>query len=339
MKRLAGLGLTAVFLASASVAWDAYGHRTIAYLALKGLPREAPAWLRSQETADRVAFQSNECDRWKGWPRDTLHHINKPDHYLDVELLENFGLTLETIPRLRREYVRAMAISKHVHPEMAGPYDAKRDPARTQEWPGFALHAIDENYAKLQATFNEIRILEHLNDPRRATQLRQARENAIFHMGLLAHFVADVAQPLHTTKHHNGWVGDNPNGYVTERGIHHAIDSAPASLGLTVESLAPLVKYDAEPDAADPWDDVMEYLRRSHALVETVYRLERDGELDKEPGRKLIEQRVCDAASMLSALFWGAWTSSEPTEKQIADWVRYNNFDAEAKLRARSAHE
>ena len=339
MKRIALLALAAVLLAPATIAWDAYGHRTITYLALKGLPADASAWLRSQDTADRVAFQSNECDRWKGWTTDSLHHINKPDHYIDVELLDEFGLTLETVPRLRGEYLRAMAVSKHLHPEMVSPYDATHDPARTQEWPGFALHAIDENYAKLQATFNEIQILEQVNDSRREHQLRQARENAIFHMGLLAHFVGDVAQPLHTTKHHNGWVGDNPEGYVSERGIHYAMDGAPEDHKLTVDMLASHVKYDTKLNAADPWDDVLDYLRRSHALVETVYKLQRDGQLDRQPGRELIIERISDGASMLSALYWGAWTSSKPTEKQIADWVRYNNFDAESKLRATASHE
>ena len=43
-------------------------------------------------------------------------------------------------------------------------------------------------------------------------------------MGILAHFVGDAAQPLHTTKHHHGWKGDNPNGYTTENSIHAYID-------------------------------------------------------------------------------------------------------------------
>ena len=34
----------------------------------------------------------------------------------------------------------------------------------------------------------------------------------------------DIAQPLHTTKHHHGWKGENPNGYTTEYSIHAYID-------------------------------------------------------------------------------------------------------------------
>ena len=39
-------------------------------------------------------------------------------------------------------------------------------------------------------------------------------------MGVMGHYVGDCAQPLHTTKHHNGWVGENPHGYTTWPGLH-----------------------------------------------------------------------------------------------------------------------
>lgn len=317
--------------------WDAYGHRTITYLALDGLSVDMPAWLHDASVRNRIAIQSNEPDRWKGWPADCLRHINHPDHYLDVELLDEFGLTLETLPRLRREYLRALAIAKHEHPERVSPHDPRRDAARVYEWPGFVLHAIAENYAKLQATFHQIRILERLDDPRRGDQLELLKNNAIYHMGALSHFVGDVCQPLHTTKHFNGWVGDNPNGYTTDRTIHAYMDGALDSHGLTRAKLRPGVRFEASLNAADPWDDMVAYLLRSFDNVERVYQMEKDGSLRSEPGQRFIAARVADGAATLAALYNAAWTSAAPTAEQVADWVKYDDFDAESRLAAPAA--
>jgi len=337
MRRIPGTILTVGSLVPAAFGWGAHGHRTITYLALDGFAKDAPAWLRDAAVRDRVAYQSNEPDRWRGWRSLALAHENGPEHYLDVEALEEFGLTLETVPRLRGEYLRTLIIAKYVHPENVSPYDPSKDPSRSHEWPGFALHAIAEHYAKLQAEFNTVRILERLKDPARRRQLEQARANAIYEMGILSHLVADLAQPLHTTVHHHGWVGDNPEGYTTDRGIHRRIDTGVLMQHrLTYAALKPHMKYDVTINPVDPWDDVLGYFRRSHAAVEPLYRLERDGLLDTEPGRAFMIERIADAVAMLSAMYQAAWRSAAPTDQQVADWVRYNHFDAEAQLKGSS---
>lgn len=319
----------AVLMASSAFGWGSHGHRLITTLALDGLPPEAPAWLRDAEIRERIAFQSNEPDRWRGWRAPALGHENNPDHYLDMELLPQFGLTLETVPPLRYEYLRALAISKHEHPENVDPYDASNDADRTKEWPGFALHAMLEHYAKLQSCFHQIRIIEQLNEPRREFQLVQLRENAIYHMGMLSHFVGDIGQPLHTTKHFNGWVGDNPAGYTTSTRFHPYIDSGVlARHGLTAESVRPVVTYSVTIKATDPWDDLVVYFRRSFERVEPLYQLERDGLLDQDAGRAFIARCLADASAMLSALYWGAYVSSAPTADQVATWVRYDGMDS-----------
>ena len=59
---------------------------------------------------------------------------------------------------------------------------------------GMLAYAIAEHYAKLQSSYNTVRILEGLGDPSRALQLEEARSNALYHMGQLSHFVGDAAQ-------------------------------------------------------------------------------------------------------------------------------------------------
>ncbi len=305
-------------------AWGAHVHRTITALALDGLPADAPAWLREPAARRRIAFACNQPDRWRGWNSPVLKHENDPEHYLDAELLDQFGLTLDSIPKLRYEYLRVMAAAQQAHAERIAPYDAAKGPARTHEWPGFVLHAVAEHYARLQAAFQQVRILERLNDPARQLQLDEARGIAIYHLGHLSHFVADIAQPLHTTKHYNGWVGENPAGYKWRENFHAYIDEDwAAQHHLNADQLRAHVKYGVEVQAADPWNDVRAYFQRSFAQMEPLYALERDGQLDGPAGEALLTGQMGDAASMLSALIWAAHNSSAPTDRQVESWTHY----------------
>ncbi|MEC9372668.1 MAG: hypothetical protein VYC34_02450 [Planctomycetota bacterium] len=317
--------IAALACASAS-AWNAHGHRTVTYLALDGLPSEMPQWLRETEVRDRCAYQSNEPDRWRAVRLPALDHLNSPEHFIDLEMLADYGLTVETLPRLRRDFLVAMAIARHEHPEMA--YDRSEDPAGKYEWPGFLPHAITEQYAVLVSSFNTYRTLVELDDPARAAQLEMAKENIIHHMGVMSHFVADAAQPLHTTIHHHGWVGENPNGYTTDFGFHAYIDGAILEIHeLDYASLRPLVTFDREVNQDDPWQDVMDHIVRSFDEMERLYRLDRDGDLVKGEGKRFIEKRLVDGASMLSALYAAAWRASEPSPRDIDGFVKYNDFD------------
>lgn len=308
--------------------WGAPVHRMITLLALDGLPPEAPAWLRDPGVRFGIAFDANQADRWRGWNSDYLKHANEPEHFLDADLLDQFGLTLETMPRLRGEYLKALILAKAAHPDKVEPYDAGKDPARTHEWPGFVLQAVLEHYAKLQAAYNQVRILELVNEPARQAQLAEAREIAIYQAGALSHFVGDIAQPLHTTKHYNGWLGDNPQGYKWRDRFHAYIDEGFAEKhNLTYAALKPQIKYDVKMNAADPWEDVLAYFKRSHAQMEPLYTLERDGKLDGPEGEQLITRQLGDASAVLSAMIWAAYTSAEPTDAQLKSWVRYDAFN------------
>ncbi len=329
MRRTRAAALLAVIMigVAPAPAWNAHGHRVVTYLALDGLPPDAPAFLRDPAVRDRIAFQSNEPDRRRGWASLTLGHINEPDHYIDLEQLDPFGLTLDTLPPFRGEYLRALAVGKHVHPEQVEPYNAAGDPAHTKEWPGFLPYAIAEHYAALQSAFHQVRILERLNDPQRAFQLAQARENAIYHMGMLSHFVADAAQPLHTTIHHHGWVGPNPHEYTTDKSFHRQIDGDVLEHHkLTYDSLRPLMKYDRKLTAADPWPDTLAHLRRSFTQVEPLYRLEKGGALREATGKAFIEGRLTDAAGMLCALYAAAWAGAAPSDEQVEKYVFYDDM-------------
>lgn len=324
--------LIVLFLAPPARGWDADGHRIITLLALDAAGDGLPGFLREPDIRERAAWQSGEPDRWRGTRSAWLTHLNNPDHYLDIEDLEPFGLTLESLPPLRYEYLRALAVGRHVHPENwdrpdIPPYDPRQDPAKVNEWPGFLAHAIAENADKLRSAFHTLRILESLADastPRRQTQIRQARENAVYALGLLSHFVGDAAQPLHTTRHHHGWVGPNPRGYTTDRGIHAYIDGGVLRLhGLTYAALRDEPVSPSEIDADGRWEAILSHLRRAHDGVVPLYELHLSGDLDREPGRTFIAERLKDAASMLAGIVLLSWQASEPTTRDIEDYRRY----------------
>ncbi|MFM9995956.1 MAG: hypothetical protein ACKVU4_09155 [Phycisphaerales bacterium] len=321
----------ALWSAGEAAAWNAHGHRVITRLALEGLPADAPAWVRDPVFAGMIAEESVEPDRWRGTRMPPLGHENGPDHYLDVELLDQFGLTLASVPKYRYDYLRVMAIAKHEHPERVEPYDLGDDDQRQYEWPGFAAHAMTEHYAKLRSSFHTWRVLEAIvkDDPSqretRAAQIELARLNAIYHMGVLSHFVGDMSQPLHATKHHHGWVGENPDGFTADRGFHAYVDGRILEIhSLDVDGLRAGMSYDVRVNAADPWEDVIRYVGATFENVRPLYELQKSGDLEKEPGKALIEARLRAGGAMLAALYTAAWENSAPTDQDVASFIRFS---------------
>jgi hypothetical protein len=315
----------AVIAVTPALAWNARGHRTVTLLALDGLRSDAPSWLHEPDIAARIAEQSCEPDRWRGVKGASLAHEVHTEHYIDAEDLTGYGLSLQTLPRYRYEFVETMVRAKIEHPETAPKYDPATDPDRSKEWPGFLPYAIEEHYEKLVSSFNTLRILEGLHNPERAAALAQARENVVYEMGILSHFVGDGAQPLHMTRHHHGWVGENPHGYTTDKGFHAYIDGTVLQIHeLEYETLKDQAKFEAKVNPADAWPATIAYLGRSFEQVEPLYRLQQDGTLEKEPGKAEIRDRLCDAASMLAALYNAAWEAGTPTNGEVSAFVKFS---------------
>lgn len=321
--------------ASIAGAWDCYGHRLITTLALEittGSPK-APSWMKEPSALAQIADQACTPDRWRSTKMGQITHLNNPDHYLDLEDLSAYGLTLQSVPPLRNEFIKTLVLAK----EKAGDKFEGRPPkqgdfAKTEEWPGFLPHAILEQYGKVVASLKTEMILEQLNEPSRADQLTMARASVMYNMGILAHFVGDASQPLHTTKHHHGWKGDNPNGYTTEYSIHAYIDGGVIKTQrIDAEGVRPRTKADVAVTAQDPWGEVTAYLGRSHEQVEPLYQLyKRKGFLEAE-GKQFIEERLGDAAGMLGGLYKAAIEAATPTEAEVKDFVKYDGWDRAGK--------
>lgn len=304
---------------AAAMGWGEEGHRAVTLLALDAAAPALPAWLSTPDMRERAAYESIEPDRYRSIRTPVMGHENGPEHYLDVEYLDQYGLTLRTLPRLRYDYAGLIV---HAHESKRPgllPYDAAKDSDRSRLFPGFAPYAIMEHYEKLRASLKSVRLLETVGNAAEASPaLTQARANVIYHVGALSHFVGDLAQPLHTTKHHHGWVGDNPADYTTSYGFHAYIDTGVVRRhGITYETMKDGAVGALTIQSDDPWPAVIAHLERSFVTVEPLYVMQKDGTLDADAGKAFIESRLRDGAATLAGLLAAAWEGSVPTDTDV----------------------
>lgn len=322
--RLFGLtALAFIAFAPAAEAWDYEGHRAVNRIALASLPPEFPAFVREPAAAERIAWLSSEADRWRSAPDLPARHCNAPDHYLDIEYLAMAGLDAATVSSFRYEFAVQFARGREAHAQKFAPIDPAQNADRTREWPGFLPWTIAEYFGKLRGNFARLKVLEELGAP---DEIAQAQASIVEIMGIMGHFVGDAAQPLHTTMHHNGWVGPNTANYTTWRGFHSWIDSgfingAKIDLAPLAAQAQPAKLLPIEPraDGRDPmFAHALAFIQEQHQLVEPLYQLEAAGKLRAENSPPdagavdFIKARVCTAGQMLGNLWLTAWRTAAP---------------------------
>ncbi len=313
----------AFFLPAWLHAWDYEGHRIVNQLALAALPKEFPAFVHAVANAERVAFLGGEPDRWRNVTDLPLKQFNAVDHYCDLEYIPAAGLDWATVPSFRYDFVVQFAAGRAANAKNFSPIDPTKNTDHTREWPGFAPWAITEYFGKLRSAFSALKVYEELGTP---DEIMNMQANALYVMGVMGHYVGDCSQPLHTTKHHNGWVGDNPQGYTTWSGLHSWVDGGIiAKAGIRTPQLTPRVTpaqgltLTARPDGRDPlFVAVVEYLQAQHRQVEPLYQLEKAGKLGQnelpmtDEARKFVEARLLEGGQMLASVWLTAWRNTVP---------------------------
>lgn len=298
-------------------AWDYEAHRVVNQLALAALPTNFPAFVRAPGAAERVAFLGGEPDRWRNMTDDwTLSHFNGPDHYIDLEDLQHSGLTPQTLPIFRYDLVAKLALARAAHPDRFPPIDPVRNRDHTRELVGFLPWAIAEYQGKLRSGFSYLKAFREHGGT--AEEIANAEANLLYIMGVMGHFVGDAAQPLHTTQHHHGWVGENPHGYTTWPGFHQWIDgdffrkTGGVEAQPLLEKIRPagLVGDSTQPE--ELFRLVMAFILETHRQVEPLYRLHKEGKLSAEgergrAGRAFLEAQLVRAGQWLGDLWFTAW--------------------------------
>jgi hypothetical protein len=332
-SRSSSFALLALALLSPAAlrAWDYEGHRIVNQLALASLPADFPAFVRAPAAAERVAFLAGEPDRWRNVPDLPIKQYNGIDHYCDLEQIPWAGLDFATLPSLRYDFAAKFAAGRAAHPDKFPPIDETKNTDHTREWCGFAPWAMVEYYGKLRAAFSYLAAFQETDaDTHRtlgtATEIANAQANIIYLMGVMGHHVGDCAQPLHTTVHHNGWVGANPNGYSTWPGIHSWIDGGfLAKAAVKTADIAPRV-IPAQPISLATREDgrdamfvaVIDYVLAQNKLVEPLYQLEKAGKLGHgeqpitDEARAFIEGQLLKGGEMLGAIWLTAQRGAVP---------------------------
>ncbi len=321
--RSPGCILVALLLARLpAFAWDYEGHRLVNQIALATLPANFPDFARTPAARERIAFLSGEPDRWRNTPDQPLRHFNGPDHYFDVEDLALYQMTATNLSPFRYVFTAQMGAARAANPGKFPALDPAQNTDRTRELPGFLPWAITEHYSKLKSGFSYLKVFEELGTPE---EIANAQQNILYVMGTMGHYVGDAAQPLHTTRHYNGWTGENPRGFTTSKGFHAWIDGGYLKkVGLRRETLlagvAPAkMLWPGDPKAKhdDVFPLMMNYLVEQYRLVEPLYELDKEGKLTGKDelgrqGQAFLEGQLRKAGQMLGDLWYSAWQQAQP---------------------------
>lgn len=296
-------------------AWDYEGHHAINELALASLPADFGIEL-TPALKGRIEYLAGEPDRWRNISDLPLKNVNGPNHYIDLEELKLYGLTPETLPLMRYDFVADIVKARAAFPERFPPIDSDRDADHTRELTGFLPWAINENYEKLKSDFSTLKAFQtHGGTPE---EIANARADIVYVMGVMGHYVGDGSQPLHTTIYHHGWIGDNPRGYTTNYSFHAWIDGGyfRKTGGINVSNLVGQI-HPAERIASAERPDgmfkaIVAYIVAQNKLVEPLYQLDKDGKLSGEPGTGMegvafLDGQLVKAGQMLGDIWLTAW--------------------------------
>jgi len=321
-------------------AWDYEGHHAINELALASLPKDFGGFTLTPVLKRRIEFLGGEPDRWRNVGDLPLKNFNGPDHYIDLEELKLYDLTPETLPIMRYDFAADIARARAAHPERFPAIDPERDADHTRELDGFLPWAITEYYGKLKSCFSYLKTFQKYGGT--PEEIANARANVVYVMGVMGHFVGDGSQPLHTSIHHHGWVGDNPHGYTTNAAFHAWIDGGyfRQTGGIKVEALVAKI-HPAERIANAEAPDGMfraavAYLVEQNKLVEPLYELEKEGKLTGESGKgqeggPFLYGQLVKAGQMLGDIWYTAWLEAPEDQYLAAQLEQRNALNSQSK--------
>lgn len=283
-------------------AWGPRGHQNANRAAVRALPADCPAFLKEYE--DWIAHTGPAPDYWRGSTEPYSKIFEDPNHGW---FKEQFAF-MTGIPRSRYEFVLRL------YDEYLRIRD--KDPERAAltnvRWTGTLPYAAIENYDRMKATMRLYRRTVAETSPESQKQAKYIAQDIAIYMGLLGHYIADGAQPLHVTIHHDGWQGSNPKGYTTDRRIHGIGEGSFLDLiQLTEADLLPLM---GEPKRLeDPFAAILAHVDAAASHVEQIYILDKAGAFaDKNnvPAARLMRSQLAKAAALLRDLTYTAWLES-----------------------------
>jgi hypothetical protein len=304
MRKILMLSAAALVFSSGALAWGPDGHRMISDLAVKALPDEIPAFLRTPGAAEEAGYLGPEADRQRG-AGPSFDAERSPAHFLDVsdDLTILGGPSLKALPPTREQYDTALR-ARNSTQYKAGylPYSIRQ---------GFELLAKDLAYWRVDVAGEKL--AKSAAGRAWYAHDRIMREKIVlFDLGTWSHFVGDGSMPMHASVHYNGW-GDfpNPEGFTQDK-IHVPFENQYVHENVTDAEVAALIPAYRDCVCAIA-ARTADYLGTSQAAVLPLYRLEKQGAFAKPTpqGKDFVEKRLAAGAAELRDMIVDAWHTSE----------------------------
>jgi hypothetical protein len=319
-------------------AWGFRGHTVANLAAVESIGGDGPVFLKAYKAY--IGHLGPIPDTWRSVSEPYLRISEDPNHGWYTESFD----FMKEIPRSRTEF------TLRVYDEYLRA--SKTDPERAKllniRYTGLQAYSMMEGYERMKAGMRLYRLASGtsagltsryqtigrmyasispaLSDPAQIQEFL-ARDVA-FYMGWLGHYIADAAQPLHNSKHHDGWEGDNPKGYTRDPNIHSRFESAYVELIAVSEAdILPYVGKQAR-RLDDPWVAILDHMLQARAEAEEVYRLDLRGAFkdSKDPeAKKLVYTRLASGAGFLRNLAYTAWIESAKPDPPVKDVDIPNN--------------
>ncbi len=142
---------------------------------------------------------------------------------------------------------------------------------------------------------------------------RQRRERLLIRdLGVWSHYVGDASQPLHVSKHFNGWGPyPNPLGFTTSKSLHAHFEGAFVRENLDRADIKRVVRPYQACDCTIQ-DRVRASILGSHVNVELLYKLEKQHSFSKHnpDGVAFVAARLAIAATDVRDMTVDAWRAS-----------------------------
>jgi len=276
----------------------------IGQLAIKSLPAEIPAFLRTSGTATYIGELAREPDRSRGSGNSHDHDLD-PGHY--INLTDQFevlgGVNLDPLPTTREDYDTALRLKG------SNEYKA-----------GFLPYAIVDGWQQLQKDFAywraDVAGEKSAKTPKDRAWYgkdRRLRELLILRdLGYWSHFVADASQPMHVSVHHDTW-GDfpNPQAYAAKKGFHSQFEGTFVATQVLPDEVLSAIRPFVD-CACSIQERTLAYLRETHRQVDKTFELEKTGAFaDPTPaGKEFVTIRLAAAVSELRDMIVAAWRGS-----------------------------
>lgn len=284
--------LASVVIAPAVLyAWGEVGHRISGEAAALKMPPSTPAFFRN--AVQQLGYLNPEPDRWKDRTESTidpaLDRGTFPDHFIDIEMASPAVLAQALKARDRYGFLDTLAAANVKATNM-----------------GFLPFTILELAQKLRVDFRLWRAAPDSLKP-------WIEARIIDDAGILGHFVADGANPAHTSIHFNGWTGANPNGYATDNRFHARFESIFVGANVKTSDLTARMDTVARvlPDLRAA---IIAYLQEGNTHVEPMYKIDKANAFEANttaPANKAFAvARLAAGATMLRDIWWTAWVTS-----------------------------